>query len=64
MIKAVINLEAPREHVFSILIDYPRYKQWLPGCEQSDVVSSLRHGKRRLQVVERLAAAGQSRRIA
>jgi carbon monoxide dehydrogenase subunit G len=40
MIKAVINLEAPREHVFAILTDYPHYKQWLPGCEQSDVVSS------------------------
>lgn len=40
MIKAVLNVEAPREHVFSILTDYPRYKQWLPGCEKSDVVSS------------------------
>jgi carbon monoxide dehydrogenase subunit G len=40
MIKAVINLEAPREHVFAILTDYPRYKKWLPGCEQSDVVST------------------------
>jgi carbon monoxide dehydrogenase subunit G len=40
MIKAVINLEAPREHVFAILTDYPQYKRWLPGCELSDVVSS------------------------
>ncbi len=40
MIKAVLNVEAPREHVFSILTDYPGYKRWLPGCEKSDVVSS------------------------
>jgi carbon monoxide dehydrogenase subunit G len=40
MIKAVLNVEAPREHVFSILTDYGRYKQWLPGCEKSDVLTS------------------------
>ncbi len=40
MIKAVLNVEAPREHVFSILTDYSHYKQWLPGCESSNVVSS------------------------
>lgn len=40
MIKAVINLEAPREQVFSILTDYPHYNQWLPGCEKSDIVGS------------------------
>jgi len=39
MIKAVINIESPRHHVFSILTDYPRYKEWLPGCERSVVVS-------------------------
>jgi len=40
MIKAVLNVEAPREHVFAVLTDYSGYKQWLPGCEQSNVVSS------------------------
>jgi carbon monoxide dehydrogenase subunit G len=40
MIKAVINVEAPRHHVFSILTDYGRYKEWLPGCEQSNIVTS------------------------
>jgi hypothetical protein len=40
MIKAVINVEAPREQVFSVLTDYPRYKTWLPGCEISNVTSS------------------------
>jgi carbon monoxide dehydrogenase subunit G len=39
MIKAVINVESPRSHVFSILTDYARYKEWLPGCEQSNVIS-------------------------
>jgi carbon monoxide dehydrogenase subunit G len=40
MIKAVINVEAPREHVYSILTDYPQYKKWLPGCESSSLLSS------------------------
>lgn len=40
MIKSVINLEAPRPHVFAILTDYARYRDWLPGCEQSNVLSS------------------------
>ena len=39
MIKAVINVEAPRPQVFTVLTDYPRYKDWLPGCEQSSVLS-------------------------
>ena len=40
MIKAVINIEAPREQVFTILTDYPSYKSWLPGCEASSVTAS------------------------
>ena len=40
MIKTVINVEAPRPQVFSVLTDYPRYKDWLPGCEQSNVLTS------------------------
>ncbi len=40
MIKSVLNVEAPREHVFSILTDYPRYCQWMPGCESHQIVSS------------------------
>ncbi len=40
MIKAVINVEAPRDHVYAILTDYPQYKKWLPGCERSELVSS------------------------
>jgi carbon monoxide dehydrogenase subunit G len=40
MIKAVINIEAPRNHVFQILTDYPNYRSWLPGCEESNVLTS------------------------
>ncbi len=40
MIKSVLNVESPREHVFSILTDYPNYTKWMPGCEKHEVVSS------------------------
>jgi carbon monoxide dehydrogenase subunit G len=40
MIKAVINIQAPRHHVFQILTDYPNYKSWLPGCEASNVLTT------------------------
>jgi uncharacterized protein YndB with AHSA1/START domain len=40
MIRTVINVEAPRDHVFHILTDYPKYKKWLPGCEKCDVTAS------------------------
>jgi carbon monoxide dehydrogenase subunit G len=40
MIKAVINVSAPRQQVFSVLSDYPNYRQWVPGCEKCSVLSS------------------------
>jgi len=40
MIRSVINVEAPRDHVFRVLTDYPQYKKWLPGCEKCDVTAS------------------------
>ncbi|MBI4479553.1 MAG: SRPBCC family protein [Acidobacteria bacterium] len=40
MIKAVINVTAPRQQVFSILSDYPNYKHWVPGCERCNVTSA------------------------
>ena len=40
MIKAVINVTAPRQQVFSVLSDYPNYRQWVPGCEKCSVLSS------------------------
>src|SRR5262249_39141423 len=40
MIKAVFNIEAPRNHVFSVFTDFPSYKAWIPGCEASNVTSA------------------------
>jgi ribosome-associated toxin RatA of RatAB toxin-antitoxin module len=39
MIRAVLHIEASREHVFATLTDYPRYKEWFPGCEHSTIIS-------------------------
>jgi carbon monoxide dehydrogenase subunit G len=40
MIKAVVNIEVSAQHVFNALIDYPRYKEWIPGCEKCVVTAS------------------------
>lgn len=40
MIKVVIDVEAPRQHVYSILTNFPRYTEWVPGCVQSKVIST------------------------
>ena len=39
MIKAVINVPAPRQMVYSVLTDYPGYRNWVPGCEQCTILS-------------------------
>ncbi|MBI2821143.1 MAG: SRPBCC family protein [Acidobacteria bacterium] len=39
MIKSVMNIEAPRPHVYAILADFSRYNEWLPGCVRSKIVS-------------------------
>lgn len=39
MVKAVIQVEAPRPRVFAILTDYPRYQEWVAGCASSTVTS-------------------------
>ena len=39
MVKSVIQVEAPRTRVFSILTDYPRYQEWVAGCTSSTVVN-------------------------
>jgi carbon monoxide dehydrogenase subunit G len=39
MIKAVINVPAPRAAVFQVLSDFRRYKEWVPGCESCTVDS-------------------------
>ena|ERR1043166_2056971 len=40
MIKTVINVPASRQQVFSVLSDYARYKEWVPGCERCNVTSA------------------------
>lgn len=40
MIKAVVNIEVSAQHIFNALTDYPRYKEWIPGCEKCVVTSS------------------------
>ena len=40
MIKAVINVSgSSRQQVFSVLTDYPGYRNWVPGCQQCNVTS-------------------------
>ena len=39
MIKTALSIRAPRRQVFAVLTDYPRYTEWLPGCEQCRIVS-------------------------
>lgn len=39
MIKAVINVPAARQQVFSVLTDYPGYRNWVPGCQACTVTS-------------------------
>jgi ribosome-associated toxin RatA of RatAB toxin-antitoxin module len=40
MIKSVVNIEAPREHVFKVLSDFSQYELWLPGCKQSKIITA------------------------
>ena len=40
MIRAVINVPAPRRQVFAALSDYARYEEWVPGCERCSVTSA------------------------
>ena len=41
MIRSVLHIEAPRDQVFAVLTDYPRYREWFPGCEHSAVVAKM-----------------------
>ena len=65
MIKAVINVTAPRQQVFAVLSDYPSYTDWVPGCEQCRVTSRsgqsadtqiVINGMRRIELAVRFEA--------
>jgi carbon monoxide dehydrogenase subunit G len=40
MIKALFNVEASRQSVYSILTDYASYAKWIPGCERCAILSA------------------------
>jgi carbon monoxide dehydrogenase subunit G len=40
MTRSVIQIDAPRTQVFAVLRDFGRYRAWLPGCDESRVVST------------------------
>jgi len=40
MIKSVINVEASREQVYSVLVDYDGWTSWVPGCRTCTITSS------------------------
>lgn len=39
MIKAVINVPAPRHQVYAVLTEYDKYEAWLPGCKEARVTA-------------------------
>lgn len=39
MIKAVINVSAPRHQVYAVLTEYGKYTDWLPGCREAKVTA-------------------------
>jgi ribosome-associated toxin RatA of RatAB toxin-antitoxin module len=40
MIKSVINIQASREEVYSVLVDYNDWRSWVPGCQTCTITSS------------------------
>lgn len=39
MIKAVINVPAPRHQVYAVLTEYDKYEAWLPGCKEARITA-------------------------
>lgn len=40
MVKVAVQINFPRSFVYSILTDFARYPEWVPGCERCSVTSS------------------------
>lgn len=40
MVKTVAQIDSPRPRVFSALTDFPRYSEWVPGCERCTVLTA------------------------
>ena len=39
MTKAVFQIDAPKDRLFGIIADFPRWSEWFPGCKEAKVVS-------------------------
>jgi carbon monoxide dehydrogenase subunit G len=37
--KAVFQIDAPKDRLFGIIADFPRWSEWFPGCKEAKVVS-------------------------
>jgi carbon monoxide dehydrogenase subunit G len=37
--KAVFQIDAPKDRLFSIIADFPRWPEWFPGCKVAQVVT-------------------------
>jgi carbon monoxide dehydrogenase subunit G len=37
--KAVFQIDAPKDRLFGIIADFPRWNEWFPGCKEAKVVS-------------------------
>ncbi len=36
--KSVFQIDAPRERLYGILVDFPRWSEWFPGCKDAKLV--------------------------
>jgi carbon monoxide dehydrogenase subunit G len=37
--KAVFQIDAPKDRLFGIIADFPRWNEWFPGCKEAKVVT-------------------------
>jgi carbon monoxide dehydrogenase subunit G len=37
--KAVFQIDAPKDRLFGIIADFPRWSEWFPGCKEAKVVT-------------------------
>jgi carbon monoxide dehydrogenase subunit G len=40
MLKSVLNLDAPRDRVYTVLSGFDTYSQWVPGCKKCTILSA------------------------
>jgi carbon monoxide dehydrogenase subunit G len=37
--KAVFQIDAPKDRLFGIIADFPRWSEWFPGCKEAKIVN-------------------------